>query len=79
MDARIVTTLLVMLLLSTVHAQRQQEIELEAADRVKVFGMLYPTQKERSIILLFHQAEANRGEHQDAASGLVELGFNFSG
>lgn len=77
MDARIVTTLLVMLLLlSTVHAQRQQEIELEAADRVKVFGTLYPTQKERPIILLFHQAEANCGEYQDVAPGLVELGFN---
>lgn len=77
MDARIVATLLVMLLiLSTVHAQRQQEVELEAADGVKVFGTLYPARKERPIILLFHQAEANRGEYQDVAPGLVELGFN---
>jgi len=76
MNLRIITTLLVVLLLGIVHAQRQQEVEIEAADGVKVFGTLYPTQKERPIILLFHQADANRGEYQDVAPGLVGLGFN---
>lgn len=39
MKLRIVSTLLVMLLsLSTTHAQQQQAVELEAADGVKVFA-----------------------------------------
>lgn len=77
MKLRIASTLLVMLLiLSTVYAQRQQAVELAAADGVKVFGTLYPTRKERPIILLFHQAEANRAEYQDVAPGLIGLGFN---
>lgn len=61
MDARIVTTLLVMLLLSTVHAQRQQELELEAADRVKVFGAFYPTQKESPAFCCFTKPRRTAG------------------
>ena len=76
MMSRVAATLLAMLLiLSTAHAQ-QQELKLEAADGVKVFGTLYPTRKERPIVLLFHQAGANRGEYRDVAPGLVALGFN---
>lgn len=77
MHIRIVTMLVVLLLiLNTVHAQRQRPVELAATDGVKVFGTLYLAQKERPIILLFHQAEANRAEYQDVAPGLVGLGFN---
>lgn len=76
MTLQIVSTLLVMLILSPVHAQRQLAVALEAADGVKVFGTLYPAQKERPIVLLFHQAESNRGEYQDVTPTLVELGFN---
>lgn len=77
MNLRIVPTLLVTLgTLSAVHAQRPQAVAFEAADGVKIFGTLYLAQKARPIILLFHQAGANRGEYEDVAPGLVGLGFN---
>ena len=42
MMPRVAAMLLVILSLNTVYAQ-QQELKLEAADGVKVFGTLYPT------------------------------------
>ena len=52
-------------------------ISFMARDHVEVFGDYYPTGKqENPLILLFHQAGANRGEYTTIGPMLATLGFN---
>lgn len=58
-----------------VEAQPTQ-VQLQAADGVAVFGTYYPAAAPKALILLFHQAGANRGEYATIAPRLVEAGYS---
>jgi dienelactone hydrolase len=68
--------LLILSLLLFPVVQAQQDLQLQAADGVQVFGTLYEASKDKPIILLFHQADSNRAEYAEIAPELVALGFN---
>lgn len=54
----------------------QQDLRFRAADGVEVFATFYPGKKAKPIILLFHQANSNRGEYKEIAPQLVKMGFS---
>jgi dienelactone hydrolase len=55
----------------------QELINFNAADGTQVFAELYSTgNTSQPIVLLFHQANANKAEYSDIAPRLVEAGFN---
>lgn len=52
------------------------QVQLQAADGVAVFGTYYPAMDPKALILLFHQAGANRGEYATIAPRLVKAGYS---
>lgn len=55
----------------------QEKITFPSSDSLKVTADLYVTNPENSpFIVLFHQAGWSRGEYQEIAPKLSELGFN---
>jgi len=58
-------------------AKAQQPVEFKAADGVSIYGSYYAAKNStRPMILLFHQAGANRYEYATIAPRLAALGFN---
>jgi len=55
----------------------QQDVQLQAADGVTVYGDFFPPPGEpRGTILLFHQSRSNRGEYATITPDLVKAGYN---
>lgn len=53
------------------------EITFITSDSLKIYGNLYITNKDKPVILLFHQAGSNgRGEYKDIIPILTQKGFN---
>ena len=58
-------------------AWAESPIKLTASDGVSVYGERYePVGHARAFILLFHQAQSNRGEYASIAPRLAENGFS---
>lgn len=58
-------------------AEAQQPVQFKTADGVTIYGSYYAAKNSaQPMILLFHQAEANRYEYAPIAPKLVALGFN---
>lgn len=76
MKARIV--LFMMLFASLLTAEEFEKITFEAKDGVIITADLYMTYEDKStpFIVLFHQAQASRGEYREIAPKLGKLGFN---
>ncbi|MGH4124617.1 MAG: alpha/beta fold hydrolase [Clostridium sp.] len=56
---------------------KNQTITFKAKDKVEITADLYMTENKKApFILLFHQADASRGEYLTIAPKLNELGFN---
>lgn len=51
------------------------EVTFQAADGVTLHGNFYPATDPRALILLFHQAGANRAEYADIAPRLAAEGY----
>jgi len=58
--------------------QSSKEISFYTSDSIKIFGDLYELDKEKPILLLFHQGGSNaRGEYGSIIPRLIEKGFNI--
>lgn len=58
-------------------AHVQQPVQFEAADGATIYANYYPAKaSSQPMILLFHQAHANRYEYSTIAPRLVALGFS---
>lgn len=55
---------------------RPAEVTFQAADGVTIHGNFYPAQDPKALILLFHQAGANRAEYADIAPRLAAEGYS---
>lgn len=76
-QARLVRWAGVILLCLPALALAGEPLTLHTADGVAVYGTLSQAQPhERSIALLFHQAEANRHEYDSVLPALQKLGFD---
>ena len=52
------------------------QVSFKAADGVTLHGNFYPAQDPRALILLFHQAGANRAEYAEIAPRLAAEGYS---
>lgn len=52
------------------------QVRFEAADGVALHGSLYSAENPKALILLFHQAGANRSEYADIAPRLASSGYS---
>lgn len=55
---------------------RPAEVTFQAADGVTIHGNFYPAQDPKALILLHHQAGANRSEYSDIAPRLAAAGYS---
>jgi dienelactone hydrolase len=54
----------------------QEKVSFYAADSLKITADLYLKNYELPFILLFHQADASRGEYTEIANRLLNLNYN---
>lgn len=63
---------------TSVVSTKPREFKIKLSDGKFVFGTLSPSEggKDAPIILLFHQADSNRGEYETISKRLVNEGYN---
>lgn len=70
------TGTLLLILITVVFSNAQQQVQFSAADGIKVTADLYEINTSAPVILLAHQARFSRGEYKDIALRLNQMGFN---
>lgn len=70
--------ILLLLITYSLPAQTQREVEFKTNDGLTIFGDLYLKNKDKSMILLFHQAgSCAQGEYENIIPVLSKNGFNI--